>query len=56
MGIAIVVSRSGITQMGHDLASKLTLCTIGRAMNKRFLCYTAPERLLLDPSLAGPKA
>jgi FdhD protein len=55
MGIAIVVSRSGITQMGHDLATKLNLCTIGRAMNKRFLCYTAAQRLLLDPSLAGPK-
>ncbi len=55
MGIAIVVSRSGITQMGHDLAIKLSLCTIGRAMNKRFLCYTANERLQLDPSLAGPK-
>jgi FdhD protein len=56
MGIAIVVSRSGMTQMGHDLASRLKLCAIGRAMNKRFLCYTAPERLLLDPGLAGPKA
>jgi FdhD protein len=55
MGIAIVVSRSGITQMGHDLATKLGLCTIGRATNKRFLCYTAAERLQLDPSLAGPK-
>ncbi|MGA8514838.1 MAG: formate dehydrogenase accessory sulfurtransferase FdhD, partial [Burkholderiaceae bacterium] len=55
MGIAIVVSRSGITQMGHDLATKLGLCTIGRAMNKRFLCYTAAERLQLDPGLAGPK-
>ena len=55
MGIAIVVSRSGITQMGHDLATKLGLCTIGRAMNKRFLCYTAPDRLQLDPALAGPK-
>jgi FdhD protein len=55
MGIAIVVSRSGMTQMGHDLATKLGLCTIGRAMNKRFLCYTAAERLQLDPSLAGPK-
>jgi FdhD protein len=55
MGIGIVVSRSGITQMGHDLATKLGLCTIGRAMNKRFLCYTAAERLQLDPSLAGPK-
>jgi FdhD protein len=55
MGIAIVVSRSGITQMGHDLATKLGLCTIGRAMNKRFLCYTGAQRLQLDPSLAGPK-
>jgi FdhD protein len=55
MGIGIVVSRSGITQMGHDLATKLGLCTIARAMNKRFLCYTAAERLQLDPSLAGPK-
>lgn len=56
MGIAIVVSRSGITQMGHDIATKLNLCTIGRAMNKRFLCYTAAHRLQLDPSLAGPKS
>jgi FdhD protein len=55
MGIAIVVSRSGITQMGHDIATKLGLCTIGRAMNKRFLCYTGAQRLRLDPSLAGPK-
>jgi FdhD protein len=55
MAIAIVVSRSGITQMGHDLATKMGLCTIGRAMNKRFLCYTGAERLQLDPSLAGPK-
>jgi FdhD protein len=55
MGIAIVVSRSGITQMGHDIATMLGLCTIGRAMNKRFLCYTGGQRLLLDPSLAGPK-
>ena len=55
MGIAIVVSRSGITQMGHEVAQRVGLCTIGRAMNKRFLCYTAPERLQLNPSLAGPK-
>ncbi len=55
MGIAIVVSRSGITQMGHEVAQRVGLCTIGRAMNKRFLCYTAPERLQLNPGLAGPK-
>ena len=54
MGVAVVVSRSGITQMGHQLAERLGLCTIGRATNRRFLCYTAPERLALQPGLAGP--
>ncbi len=53
MGVAVVVSRSGITQMGYDVATRLQLCTIGRATNKHFLCYTAPERLQLDPSLAA---
>ena len=52
MGVAVVVSRSGITQMGYDVATRLQLCTIGRATNKHFLCYTSPERMLLDPSLA----
>ena len=56
MGVPIVVSRSGITQMGHEIAQRLGLCAIGRAMNKRFLCYTAPERLLLQPELARPMA
>jgi FdhD protein len=52
MGVAVVVSRSGITQMGYDVATRLQLCTIGRATNKHFLCYTSPERMQLDPSLA----
>lgn len=55
MGVPIVVSRSGITQMGHEVAQRLGLCTIGRATNKRFLCYTAAERLQLQPELAGPR-
>jgi FdhD protein len=55
MGVAIVVSRSGITEMGHQIATRLELCTIGRATNRRFLCYTAPQRLALQPGLAGPK-
>ncbi len=55
MGVAVVVSRSGITQMGHALAQRLGLCTVGRALNKRFLCYSAPERLALQPALAGPR-
>jgi FdhD protein len=55
MGVPIVVSRSGITQMGHAIAHRLGLCAIGRATNKRFLCYSAPQRLQLQPELAGPK-
>ena len=46
MGISIVVSRSGMTQMGYDLASRLCLCAIGRAVNKRFICYTGEEKLV----------
>ena len=52
MGVPIVVSRSGMTQMGHALAQQLGLCAIGRATHRRFLCYSAPERLLLQPGLA----
>lgn len=54
MGVPIVVSRSGITQMGHQIAERLGLCAIGRATNKHFLCYTAAQRLVLQPELAGP--
>ena len=55
MGVPIVISRSGITQMGHALATRLGLCTIGRATNKHFLCYSAAERLVLQTELAGKR-
>jgi FdhD protein len=48
MGIAIVVSRSGITQMGYDIAQQLGLCTLGRAVNKHFVGYTSLQRLMLE--------
>jgi FdhD protein len=56
MGVPIVVSRSGITQMGLDVAQRLGLCAIGRATNKRFLCYSGASRLVLQPELAGTRA
>ena len=49
MGVPIVVSRSGITQMGQQVAQRLGLCTIGRALNRRFLCFSGSERLVLQP-------
>ncbi len=55
MGVPIVVSRSGITQMGHQLAQTVGLCAIGRATHKRFVCYASPQRLQLQPELAGPR-
>ncbi len=55
MGVPIVVSRSGITQMGHQVAQSVGLCAIGRATNKRFVCYANPQRLKLQPELAGPR-
>ena len=48
MGVPIVISRSGITQMGHAVAQRFNLCAIGRATNKRFLCFSAQARLVLD--------
>jgi len=56
MGVAVVVSRSGITQMGLDLALRVGLCAIGRATNKRFLCYTHAQRLIMDAVPSEPSA
>ena len=55
MGVPIVVSRSGITQMGHQVAQAVGLCAIGRATNKRFVCYASPRRLHVQPELAGTR-
>ena len=56
MGVPIVVSRSGITQMGHEIAQRLGLCAFGRATNRHFICYAGVERLVLQPELAGARA
>jgi FdhD protein len=53
MGVPIVVSRSGITQMGHQVAQSVGLCAIGRATHKRFVCYTHAARLQLEPGLVS---
>ena len=55
MGVPIVISRSGITQMGLSIAKRLHLCAIGRATNRRFLCYAGRERLRLDAELQAAK-
>ena len=53
MGVPVVVSRSGITQMGLDVAQRLGLCTLGRATNKRCLGFSGAQRLVWQPELAA---
>ena len=44
MQIPFLVSRSGLTQMGHDIASKTGITMIGRAVNKHYLLFTGKHR------------
>ncbi|HEY5309890.1 MAG TPA: formate dehydrogenase accessory sulfurtransferase FdhD [Casimicrobiaceae bacterium] len=49
MGVPIIVSRSGITQMGHELATRLGLTLFGRATNRHFICYSGLDRFDAEP-------
>jgi FdhD protein len=49
MGVPIIVSRNGVTQMGHELAAKLGMTLFGRAANRHFLCYTGFDRFDAEP-------
>ena len=44
MGIPVLVSRSGLTKMGHEIADKVGITMIGRATNKHYLLFTGAER------------
>jgi FdhD protein len=49
MGIPFLVSRSGLTQMGHEIAEKVGITMIGRATNKHFLLFTGAQRFRTTP-------
>jgi FdhD protein len=52
MGIPILVSRSGFTAWGVDLARKAGLTLIGRARGKRFVALSGEDRIVFDQDLA----
>lgn len=52
MGIPILVSRSGFTAWGVELAQKAGLTLIGRARGKRFVCVAGEDRLVFDADLS----
>ena len=48
MDIPFLLSRSGTTQMGHMVATKLGMSLLARCTGKHFLLLTGKERLLFD--------
>ena len=57
MGVPVLVSRSGVTQMGLELAHRVGVILIARARGEHFLVYNGAEQVILDavptPRLAG---
>jgi FdhD protein len=53
MRIPVLVSRSGFTAWGVELAQKANLTLIGRARGRRFVALAGLERLLLDADPRG---
>ncbi|MDP1901938.1 MAG: formate dehydrogenase accessory sulfurtransferase FdhD [Rubrivivax sp.] len=49
MGVPIIISRNGVTAMGHEMATRLGMTLFGRAANRHFLCYTGFERFDSEP-------
>ena len=52
MGIPVLLSRSGFTAWGVDLAKQAGLTLIGRMRGKRFVVLAGEERLVYDADLA----
>ncbi len=56
MGIPVLVSRSGFTAWGVELARQVGLTLIGRLRGRRFLCLAGAERIIHDAAPeAGPE-
>ncbi|MFN8755574.1 MAG: formate dehydrogenase accessory sulfurtransferase FdhD [Burkholderiales bacterium] len=46
MRIPFLVSRSGLTQMGYDIAQRVGITMIGRAVNKHYLLFAGAQRFV----------
>ena len=53
MGIPVLVSRSGFTAWGVEIAQSVGLTLIGRMRGQRFVCLSGEERLLRDADPAS---
>ncbi|MBI5910850.1 MAG: formate dehydrogenase accessory sulfurtransferase FdhD [Betaproteobacteria bacterium] len=50
MSIPFLVSRSGLTQMGHAIAQKIGITMLGRATGKHYLLFTGKQRFVKSVS------
>ena len=50
MGIPILLSRSGLTQMGHQIARQVGITMIGRCQGRHYLLFTGGERFVTTPA------
>ena len=48
MGIPILISRSGVTHMGLELAQQVGVTLIARAKGRHFLVYSGAENIIFD--------
>ena len=55
MGIPFLVSRSGLTQMGYEIAEKVGITMIGRATSKHYLLFTGAQRFRRTRQTAAPE-
>jgi FdhD protein len=46
MRIPFLVSRSGLTHMGHQIAKKVGITMLGRASGRHYLAFTGQERIV----------
>ena len=53
MGIPILVSRSGFTAWGVELAKLTKMTLIGRLRGKRFVCLSGENRLVYDVDISS---
>jgi len=53
MGIPFLLSRSGVTQMGHQMAQRVNLTLFARCTGRHFLLYTGRDRFVAELEVAG---
>jgi FdhD protein len=50
MGIPVLLSRSGLTAMGYDIAQRIGMTMVGRCQGKHYLLFTGAHRFLRLPA------